>query len=80
MNGLFVQNCCFLCFLIIMKVTTHSKLLSEEDKEDIENNIPELREKIAMFSLQAFGTEQQFSRQIRHVSIHININSPFKVV
>ncbi|XP_078327262.1 E3 ubiquitin-protein ligase rnf213-alpha-like isoform X2 [Crassostrea virginica] len=47
------------------QVTTHSKLLSEEDKEDIENNIPELREKIAMFSLQAFGTEQQFSRQIR---------------
>ncbi|XP_062570768.1 E3 ubiquitin-protein ligase rnf213-alpha-like isoform X2 [Saccostrea cucullata] len=51
-----------------IQVTTHSKLLSMEDKQDIENNIPILQGKIALLSLQAFGTEQQFSRQIREIA------------
>ncbi|XP_061196022.1 E3 ubiquitin-protein ligase rnf213-alpha-like [Saccostrea echinata] len=51
-----------------IQVTTHSKLLSMEDKQDIENNIPMLKGKIALLSLQAFGTEQQFSRQIREIA------------
>lgn len=39
--------------------------MSETDRQVIERRLPFLSGKIALLSLQAFDTEQQFSYQIR---------------
>lgn len=49
----------------ILQITTHSKLMSETDKQGIERKLPFLSGKLSLLSLQAFDTEQQFSNQIR---------------
>ncbi|XP_062570766.1 E3 ubiquitin-protein ligase RNF213-like isoform X2 [Saccostrea cucullata] len=51
-----------------IQITTHSKLMSVEDKRALERTLPFLSGKIAILSLQAFDTEQQFSYQIRETS------------
>lgn len=52
-------------FFFILQITTHSKLMSETDKQVIERKLPFLSGKVSLLSLQAFDTEQQFSNQIR---------------
>ena len=47
------------------QVTTHSKLLSDADMENIGRDLGMVRNSISHFQLQAFPTEHQFSRRIR---------------
>lgn len=58
--------------IVFVQITTHSKLMSEADKEFIEKNLPFLSNKVSLFSLKAFDTEQQFSNQIRCMPMFYN--------
>lgn len=51
--------------VFFLQITTHSKLMSEADRQDIEKRLPFFSGKVCLLSLQAFDTEQQFSYQIR---------------
>jgi len=47
------------------QITTHSKLLSTQDVEQLDGVAGVPKACIYSLALQAFGTEQQFSRQLR---------------
>jgi hypothetical protein len=48
---------------ITVQVTTHSKLLTEQERQDLQQQLPVSA--ITVLSLQAFDTEQQFCQQLR---------------
>ncbi|CAC5380698.1 RNF213 [Mytilus coruscus] len=50
---------------LFAQVTTHSKLLSTPDLEDLCQVLPIQRQNMTLLTLQSFDTEQQFCRQIR---------------
>ena len=52
-----------LCVTVRVKVTTHSKLLMEQERLDLCQHLPVCA--ITLLSLQAFDTEQQFCQQLR---------------
>lgn len=48
---------------VCIQVTTHSKLLTEQERLDLCQHLPVCA--ITLLSLQAFDTEQQFCQQLR---------------
>ena len=52
---------------MVKQVTTHSKLLSTQDVEQLHGVGGISKKNIVTLALQAFGTEQQFSRRLRYV-------------
>jgi hypothetical protein len=50
------------------QVTTHSKLVTERERQDLERQLPGFTFKL--LSLQAFHTEQQFRHQLRYCTFH----------
>ena len=55
---------------MFVQVTTHSKLLTEQERQDLEKRLPVAS--VTLLSLQAFDTEQQFCQQLRYLS---NLNN-----
>ncbi len=57
-----------LCFTIVnvcLQVTTHSKLLSVQDREELAHHVNIPPQYITLTALQVFDTEQQFSKVLR---------------
>jgi hypothetical protein len=54
--------------VLLLQVTTHSKLVTERERQDLERQLPGFTFKL--LSLQAFHTEQQFRHQLRYCTFH----------
>ncbi|XP_046556283.1 E3 ubiquitin-protein ligase rnf213-alpha-like [Haliotis rubra] len=54
------------CFTLQAQVTTHSKLLTDQEKEDLGRHLNVTPNNIILLTLQSFDTEQQFAQQIKN--------------
>ncbi|XP_067673877.1 E3 ubiquitin-protein ligase rnf213-alpha-like [Haliotis asinina] len=54
------------CSSLQAQVTTHSKLLTDQEKEDLGRHLTLTPNNIILLTLQSFDTEQQFAQQIKN--------------
>ncbi|XP_071112375.1 E3 ubiquitin-protein ligase rnf213-alpha-like [Haliotis cracherodii] len=54
------------CLTLQAQVTTHSKLLTDQEKEDLSRHLSLPPNNIILLTLQSFDTEQQFAQQIKN--------------
>ena len=60
---------------VTIQVTTHSKLLSTLDVGQLDGVAGIKSKHIQTLALQAFGTEQEFSRKLRYLTICKSVNN-----